>query len=212
MKLTKLGHACVRLEKDDRVIVIDPGIFSQETDALDGVDAVLITHEHDDHLDAERVGRAMAGNPELRVYANAAVAESYPELAIERIGAGDRFTAAGFDVRVHGEWHAAGHPDDDIAANCGFLVDGEVFHPGDSLTVPEDRVSTLLLPCDAPWLKGAEMVAYLREIAPPRAYAIHDAYVSQIGMERIVGGWLEYEAERAGADIRPLKPGETVDL
>lgn len=212
MKLTKLGHACVRLEKNDRVIVIDPGIFSPEPDVLDGVDAFLVTHEHDDHIDADRISSAMENDPQLRLYANAAVAKAYPQLKVEQIVHGDRFSVAGFDVQVHGEWHAIGHPDNPASTNSGFLVDDDVYHPGDSLTVPRQRVSTLLLPCDAPWLKGSEMVGYLREIAPPRAYAIHDAYVSEIGMERIVGGWLEEEAERAGADIRPLKSRESVDL
>jgi L-ascorbate metabolism protein UlaG (beta-lactamase superfamily) len=211
VKLTKLGHACVRLEKADRAIVIDPGIFSPEPDALDGVDAILVTHEHDDHIDADRVARAMADNPQLRLYANAAVAQDYPQLKVEQIVHGDRFSIAGFDVQVHGQWHAIGHPDNPASTNSGFLVD-DVFHPGDSLTVPDQPIATLLLPCDAPWLKGSEMVGYLREIAPPRAYAIHDAYVSEIGMERIVGGWLAEEAERAGADIRTLKSQESVDL
>ena len=29
MRLTKLGHACVRLEKDGSVLVIDPGTFER---------------------------------------------------------------------------------------------------------------------------------------------------------------------------------------
>ena len=35
MRLTKLGHACVRLEKDGAALVIDPGIWSGP-DALAG--------------------------------------------------------------------------------------------------------------------------------------------------------------------------------
>ncbi|MEV5703844.1 MBL fold metallo-hydrolase [Actinoallomurus sp. NPDC052274] len=211
MKLTKLGHACVRLRKDDRAIVIDPGVYTPEADALDGADAILITHEHPDHLDADRLHRAQAERPGLRIFANRAVAEQFPDLRIQQVGHEDRFSVAGFDVQVYGDLHAAGHPDVPQVANSGFLVDGEVFHPGDSLTVPARRVPTLLTPCDAPWLKGAEMVAYLREVAPVRAYSIHDAYVSELGME-VVASWFEVEAERSGADIRVFRTGQTIDL
>ena len=46
MKLTKFGHACVRLEKNGHILVIDPGVMSQEPGILDGAQAILITHEH----------------------------------------------------------------------------------------------------------------------------------------------------------------------
>ncbi|MEV4195183.1 MBL fold metallo-hydrolase, partial [Streptomyces toxytricini] len=54
MKLTKRLHSCVQLEKDGRVLVIDPGAFS-EPDAGLGADALLVTHEHPDHFDEGRL-------------------------------------------------------------------------------------------------------------------------------------------------------------
>jgi L-ascorbate metabolism protein UlaG (beta-lactamase superfamily) len=211
VKLTKKGHACVRLQKDDRVIVIDPGVYTPEADALAGAEAVLITHEHPDHLDPDRLRRAQADDPALRIFSNRAVAEQFSDLRIEQVGHEDRFTVAGFDVQVYGDLHAVVHPDIPVVANSGFLVDGEVFHPGDSFTVPGRRVPTLLTPCDAPWLKAAEMLDYLREIAPDRAYSIHDAYVSEIGMG-VVGSFLSFESERTGAEIRVFETGESVRL
>src|ERR1700716_3389936 len=49
MRFTKLGHSCVRLDKDGAVLVIDPGTFSDAAAALNGAAAVLVTHEHPDH-------------------------------------------------------------------------------------------------------------------------------------------------------------------
>jgi len=46
MLLTKLEHACVRLEKDGVTLVIDPAAWSMPR-ALEGASAVLVTHEHD---------------------------------------------------------------------------------------------------------------------------------------------------------------------
>ena len=56
MRLTKYTHACVRLERDGSVLVIDPGIWS-EPHALLGTHAVLVTHEHCDHLYWDHIDR-----------------------------------------------------------------------------------------------------------------------------------------------------------
>lgn len=212
VKLTKLGHACVRVEKDGRAIVIDPGVYSPEPAALDGVVAVLASHEHTDHFDADRLRRAQADNPDLRIYSHPDTVAAYPDLRIEPVRQGDRFTVAGFDVRVHGDRHALVHPDIPRGGNVGFLLDGEVFHPGDAWTVPDEPVPTLLTPCDGPWIRAADMVDYLGAVKPARAYSIHDAYASDLGMEYIVAGYLEWAAERSGGDLRLFRTGDVVEL
>ncbi len=52
MRITKFGHACVRVEHDGHTLVIDPGGFT-EPEAVDGADAVLVTHEHPDHYEPD---------------------------------------------------------------------------------------------------------------------------------------------------------------
>ena len=54
MRITKFGHACVRLEHDGTSLLVDPGMFT-DREAVDGVDAVLITHEHADHCHPENL-------------------------------------------------------------------------------------------------------------------------------------------------------------
>ncbi|WP_432141153.1 MBL fold metallo-hydrolase [Streptomyces sp. bgisy084] len=179
MELTKKTHACVRLEKDGRALVIDPGVFS-EADAAVGADAILVTHEHMDHFDEERLRAGMEANPAAEIWTLASVAEqlsaAFPG-RVHTVGEGDTFTAAGFEVEVHGQMHAVIHPDIPRVTNVGYLIDGgAVFHPGDALTVPEGRtVDTLLLPVHAPWNKVAEVIDYVRAVAPRRAIDIHDS-------------------------------------
>ncbi len=153
MKLTKKSHACVRIDKGGRTLVIDPGGFSEQDAAL-GADVILVTHEHADHFDEARLRAAMEDNPAAEIYTLKSVAEriaaAFPG-RVHTVGHGDAFSAAGFDVQVHGELHAVIHPDIPRITNVGYLIDGgKVFHPGDALTVPDQAVETLMLPVMAP--------------------------------------------------------------
>ena len=87
--------------------------------------------------------------------------------------------------------HATIHPDIPAVRNVGFLVGGEVFHPGDSFTLPGVQVATLLVPVHAPWLKASEAIDYVREVRPQRAFALHDGMLNDRGLglvERLFGG------------------------
>ena len=212
MRLTKLGHACVRLEKDGASLVIDPGVWSGPG-ALTGATALLITHEHPDHLDADAVRAALAADPGLQLWTNASVAAQLADLEgrVHVVSHGDVFTAAGFDIHVYGQEHALIHRDIPVVRNTGFAVDGEVFHPGDALTVPEDRIPTLLLPANAPWLKAGEMIDYAREVAPRRAYAIHDGLLNANGLG-LMQNLMNAAAAPSGAEYVRLEPGTSVDL
>ncbi|HEX9034193.1 MAG TPA: MBL fold metallo-hydrolase [Streptosporangiaceae bacterium] len=213
MRMTKLGHSCVRLEKDGESIVIDPGIWSGE-DPLAGASAVLITHEHVDHLDAGLVQAALERDGGLHLWTNAAVASQFTGFGdrVHVVGHGDAFTAAGFDVHVHGQDHACVHPDLPLVPNVCFYIDQNVFHPGDSFTIPDEPVETLLLPISAPWLKASEMFDYARAVRPRVSYAIHDEILNANGV-RLVGqlaGMLLGGAGEGGY-VR-LEPGSGVEL
>jgi L-ascorbate metabolism protein UlaG (beta-lactamase superfamily) len=211
MRLTKLTHACVRLQKDDRTLVIDPGGLTKEADALDGADAILITHEHMDHLDAERLRAAAGERPDLEIYTCRAVADQLSGLRTRVLGDGDALAIAGFEVAVVGQLHEVVHPDVPPVENIGFFVDDTVFHPGDAFTVPGRPVPTLLVPTNAPWMKNPEMIGYLREVAPERAYSVHDGLVNDIGL-RLIDGTLGGEGKQQGRDFRRLAAGESLEL
>ncbi|MYY10415.1 MBL fold metallo-hydrolase [Streptomyces sp. SID4919] len=210
MKLTKKTHACVRLEKDGRSLVVDPGGYTEQ-DATRGAAAILVTHEHPDHFSEERLRAALDADPATTVWTLRSVAAqlsaAYPG-RIRTVGHGDTFSVAGFDVEVHGELHAVIHPDIPRITNVGFLVDGSVFHPGDALTVPGRPVDTLMLPVHAPWNKISEVIDYVREVGPRRAYDIHDALLTDLARplyDRQIGSL-------GGAEHLRLAPGGTADL
>ena len=99
MRITKFTHACLRIEHDGGVLVIDPGVYS-EAEALDGADAVLITHEHVDHVDIEALRGVI--RPELTVHTHADVEAQLTDLDADvyAVAPGDTFVAAGMTVRA----------------------------------------------------------------------------------------------------------------
>ncbi|MGW1493206.1 MBL fold metallo-hydrolase [Streptomyces sp. NPDC002402] len=205
MRLTKYGHACVRLEDGDRVLVIDPGTYS-EMESLSGATAVLISHEHEDHIDLDKLKAARDSNPALTVHTHPALAAALGE-GFTAVEPGETFTAAGFTVRAVGGEHAEiidGLPG---CPNIGFIVDG-IYHPGDSLFVPAEAVDTLLVPAAGPWLKLREVIEFVRTVRPARAFPIHDVQLSEVGLDHF-DQWLDGQG---GADYSRIPLGKSVDL
>ena len=189
MRITKFGHAGVRIEHDGRAVLIDPGVFTQE-ESLDGVDAVLVTHEHPDHYDPARLRLTSA--PVFTIEAVARrLRQDAPDVAerLTVVRPGDELEA-GLPVRVVGERHAVIHPDFPRFFNSGYVVragEARIYHPGDALTGPGEAVDVLCLPVSAPWLKASEAVDFARAVGAPRNLAIHDRVYSEAGLKIIDG-------------------------
>ncbi|MCW2850359.1 MAG: L-ascorbate metabolism protein UlaG, beta-lactamase superfamily [Nocardioides sp.] len=210
MRITKFGHACVRIEHDGAVVVLDPGVFT-DAEAVDGATAVLLTHEHPDHYHPDHLRACDA--PVFTIDAVAArLREDAPDVAerLTVVGPDDRFDA-GLPVRAVGDLHAVIHDDYPRIHNSGYLLtvgDTTVFHPGDALTVPDTSVDLLLAPASAPWLKLSEAVDFVRAVGAPRSLAIHDRVYSEVGlgmveqhMGNLLGDSQEFVRLRDGADL-----------
>lgn len=210
MHLTKLGHACLHVTDGDASVLIDPGSWSSGFEELRGLSAILVTHQHFDHLDMDRIGALVEANPQASLVTEQDTATQLAERGITArvTHAGDSFDAGGLSVRVFGEQHAMIHVDIPRIPNVGYLVGEKVFHPGDSFTKPDVAVPVLALPTGAPWLKAGEAIDFLRDVSPHVAVPIHERTLAMPQMEY---GRFESLAP-ADTEIRVLTDGDGTDL
>ena len=213
MRLTKFGHSCLLVEEGGARLLLDPGSFSEGFEALDGLTAICVTHQHVDHLDTGRLRRLLDRNPGVRVVADEGSAGALGEAGaeVEVVHEGDELELGGLGVRVAGRVHAVVHPDVPPVPNVGYLLGGRLFHPGDALTVPGEPVGVLAVPAGAPWLKLADAVDYLRLVRPEVAVPVHERVLSEAGIAAHYG-----QLERLGARDRTsflvLDDGRPVEL
>lgn len=212
MRITKLGHSCVRIEHDGHVLVLDPGGFTAPG-ATDGADAVLITHEHPDHYLPDHLRACDASIFTIGAVA-ARIRDDAPDLLdrLTVVAPEERFEAAGVPVRAVGERHAVIHPDLPRCDNSGFVLalgQQRVYHPGDALTVPGEDVDVLCVPICAPWQKVSEAIDFALAVGAPRNLAIHDKVYSELGLG-ILDGHLARFLGEAGQDY--ARPQDGRDL
>ncbi|WP_033290081.1 MBL fold metallo-hydrolase [Amycolatopsis jejuensis] len=211
MRIVHFGHSCVLLETAGERILLDPGTFSTGFEAERELSAVLITHQHPDHLDVERLPAVLAANPDAQLIVDPGSAPAVEQLGVEFEVArpGDAFSFGSTSVSVVGGEHAVIHADIPVIPNIGYLLDhGAFYHPGDSFHVPEQKVDVLGLPTGAPWLKASEAVDFLRAVAPRRTVPIHEAVLARPAMHY---GLFENLAPE-GTEVRVLERGVATEV
>ncbi|MEU6349260.1 MBL fold metallo-hydrolase [Streptomyces sp. NPDC047072] len=186
MKITHFGHACVlaEIERDGSTVrlLFDPGAYSTDFEGVRDIDAVLITHEHPDHVDVARLLPLLAENSAARLIVDPGTSKN-PQIAgvrHETVDKGDTISVAGVPIQVLAGDHAVIHPDLPCPHNNGYLVDDRLLHPGDAFVLPPQQVDILLLPTGGPWMKASEAIDYLRTVAPRTAIPIHQAGLAAV--------------------------------
>jgi L-ascorbate metabolism protein UlaG (beta-lactamase superfamily) len=177
MQLTFHGHACVSLDlPDGRTLVIDPGTFSDTAAALTDATAVLVTHDHFDHVDVPAVAELLASAPGVQVWATGPAATALreggaPEQQVHEVTPGQVLDAAGARVTV-----------------------GGLYHPGDSFVPPaaqpEAGLDVLLVPVSAPWLKMEQAIDFARSVPARVVVPIHEVFLSDAG-HAMAARWLD---------------------
>jgi L-ascorbate metabolism protein UlaG (beta-lactamase superfamily) len=190
MQITHLGHSCLLLEYDGARVLVDPGVFSSDFDFVEGLDAVLVTHQHPDHLDVERLPGLLAASPGVRLLVEPGAVEVLAGAGVtaEPFAAGEQVTiggAGGVVVEGVGGQHAEIYREIPRIGNTGLVLRAEgaptVFHPGDMIDTTPEGIDLLAVPITAPWSALKETIDFVRAVRPSIAVPIHDAIVSPPG-------------------------------
>jgi L-ascorbate metabolism protein UlaG (beta-lactamase superfamily) len=173
MRIVKYPQSCMVLEGSDGRVLIDPGDVAMDAYQFDDfgpIDAVLFTHRHADHFDPRAVDAIL--ERQLPVYANADVCgliADHPATVTD----GQAFKAAGFEIVPHDMPHvtmvngSAGPP------NTGFVFDGRLLHPGDSMQVAGLRVDALAVPITGPSVSFRDAYVAVETTGSSTAIPIH---------------------------------------
>ncbi|MFA6006631.1 MAG: MBL fold metallo-hydrolase [Candidatus Paceibacterota bacterium] len=212
MKITKFGHSCLLVEEEGVRLLFDPGNYSTIPENLANIDAIIITHEHQDHYTPEILKKILDTNKDAQVITNSGVGAQLDKagIAYQIIEDGQGIKIGTVEIEGTGTQHALIYPTLPRTANTGYLVAGKFFHPGDSFeTIPARQVEILALPVIAPWCRVAEAVDFAKAIKPKYAFAIHDANLKWPGMAH---GLSQQILPKEGIDFRILEDGKEYEF
>lgn len=212
MRVTKFEHATLRLDANEKTLLIDPGAFTAPLHDLSALVGIVITHEHPDHWTPEHLDRILRAAPGTPIYAPAGVARAADGYEISIVAAGETIEINGFTLQFFGGTHEVIHSSLPAMENLGVLVNDDLYYPGDSYAVPEGiEVDVLAAPLGAPWLKIGEAMDFVLAVAPRRAFGTHDMTLSVIG-KKMHRERLQWAAEQGGGEFFLLEPGDKLDL
>jgi L-ascorbate metabolism protein UlaG (beta-lactamase superfamily) len=192
MRITHLGHAAVLAETDSVRILIDPGNFSDAWHSLTDLDAVLVTHQHPDHLDPQNLPALLAANPAAMVLVEPSILDlinsgELPSLGENAVGLqpGKQETVGDAVVTAVGGQHAIIHRDIPRIGNVGYVLGSPdqptLFHPGDSYDAIPDGIDILAVPAYGPWAAMKETIDFVRAVGALEGFPIHDELLSDRG-------------------------------
>jgi L-ascorbate metabolism protein UlaG (beta-lactamase superfamily) len=216
MRITHLGHACLLVEASGRRILLDPGAFSSRIVDLTGLDVILVTHQHADHVDLQRLPGLLEINPQARLYAEPQAAAVMAEAGIgaEHMVAGRALTFGRVEVTPVGDKHALINEVLPRVGNLGVVLRAEgepsLFHPGDAYDCEPGQIDILALPLNAPWTASRDTIAFAQRISPRVCVPIHDALLSPIGRQLYLSQVKSFGPE--GMEVCDLFDGDPADF
>jgi L-ascorbate metabolism protein UlaG (beta-lactamase superfamily) len=167
LEITFFGHASLILAAGGTVVYVDPWSKAADSSSLPKADLVLVTHEHQDHLDPAAIAAVRKGS--TLVLASAAAAAG-----IEGAGAlenGARANVAGVAVEAVPAYNlvherSPGSPFHPKGRGNGYVVSLaglKIYIAGDTENVPEMKnlsgVDVAFLPMNLPYTMTPEMAA-----------------------------------------------------
>lgn len=176
MKVTKIGHCCLVIEHKGKTILTDPGNYSRGQDTVTGIDLILITHEHLDHLHIDSLKKVLENNKNAEIITNSGVGKILDRHNVKYtlIEDGQNLNWQEILFEGYGTKHEEIYNELGQVINTGYFVDNKLFYPGDAFINPGKSVDILAAPISAPWATFKQCVNYIKEISPRIAFPVHD--------------------------------------
>lgn len=176
LKITFLGHGTLMFQFGGKVIHVDPWGKQADYGKLPRADLVLITHEHQDHLDAELLKKITSDKTPIVL--TEACAKTVKRGTVMRNG--DKKTVEGFEIEAVPAYNLVhmrepGKPFHPKGVGNGYIVtfgDKRVYIAGDTENTPEMKalksIDIAFLPMNLPYTMTPEMVADAAKAFKPK--------------------------------------------
>jgi L-ascorbate metabolism protein UlaG (beta-lactamase superfamily) len=211
MKITKFDHALLSIEIDSKIVVIDPGNYSSHIPDFKNVVAICLTHIHEDHSYLPHIQKILLENPDAQIFGPAEVAQKLGQLPVQVVYHGDHFEVSGFELDFSGDLHEEIHRSIPLIQNTGVMVNRTLYYPGDSYTIPEDKVKVLACPTSAPWIRISDVMDFITAVKPETLFPTHNALLSDNGHELYNHRISEVTKENAGTFVF-LTPSQSLEI
>lgn len=171
MKITKYLHSCLLVENDNKTILLDPGIYTEQGKILNleeipNIDIIGITHEHFDHMSIPFIKKIIAKYPKIQIFSNNSIKNILKKEGINVKTENNNVLKMDY-VNHEKIWMGP------VCENIEITLFDKLSHLGDSLGFTKSG-EILALPIAAPWGSTNWAVEKALEIKPKIIIPIHD--------------------------------------
>ena len=176
LKITFIGHGTLMFEFGGKVIHVDPWGKLADYSKLPKADLILITHEHQDHLDLDTIKKIKTDKTMVILTKNCISKGATGEV----MSNGDTKTVAGIKIEAVPAYNLVhkrdtGQPFHPKGEGNGYVLtfgDKKVYVAGDTENTPEMKamkgIDVAFLPMNLPYTMTPEMVADAAKAFKPK--------------------------------------------
>lgn len=204
MKITRYFQSCMLIEDGNTRVLLDPSATEKEDiNKFGKIDAVIFTHEHGDHFDAE-LAKQFAEQGIAPVYANASTAKLV-DAATTEVKNGQEFKVNDMTIKPVELPHCLLWDGSNGPQNTGYRINNKFFTPGDGVVGADGlNVDVLAVPITGPDISLKDAHDFAHQVAAKIVIPVHYDYI---------GTKPEIFANTAkGYEVKVLGIGESTEI
>ena len=179
MRVTKYPQSCLVIEDHGQKLLIDPGtLVSQayQADEFSGINSILLTHEHADHVDDRYIKKLILDNKAIEIVGNQSTANLFPGLVTRIVSDGESFDLVGFKLVAHELPHCKMVDGSPGPQNTGYVINSVFFHPGDGIEVENLAVDSAAVPIAGPDISPRDIFGFVKQLGCKTVVPVHYDY------------------------------------